>query len=289
MRFPCMWVNIVCMSVHTKCLVEACKRLGVPHSFVDGDENFLQVNLSQRYYFPGASTPFNDGATSKICRDKEFSYKLLHGAINMPKSMGFVDPEGPEGYRGYARVNSSEGIVENICAEFSLPVIVKRNSGSQGQHVFLCKTREEVKAAVQVVFEKDEENMKGYDHVVLAQEYVTGKKEYRAVIFEGQVLLLYEKDVSDATFTGNLSPLHWENSKAVHVTDPATIDRIQAFTAPIYPLLDLRYGGLDIIEDENGKLSLVELNSRPGFGRFAKDNGSEPLVQMYVKILKALQ
>lgn len=277
------------MSVHTKCLIEACKRLDILYSFVAGDENFLQVNLGgHRYYFPGASTPFNNGATSKICRDKEFSYKLLKDAIAMPKSMGFVDPEGPEGYRGYARVSSTEGIIENICAEFKFPVIVKRNSGSQGQHVFLCKNRDEVKAAVQVVFEKDEKDSKGYDHVVLAQEYIVAKKEYRAVVFEKNILLLYEKDISGAVFTGNLSPLHWENSKAIRIIDEKTIGRMQAFTAPIYPLLDLRYGGLDIIEDASGNLSLVELNSRPGFGRFAKDNGSEPLVQMYVKILSAI-
>jgi glutathione synthase/RimK-type ligase-like ATP-grasp enzyme len=277
------------MSVHTRCLVEACKRLDIPHSFVAGDENFLQINIgTARYYFPGASTPFNDGATSKICRDKEFSHKLLAGVIAMPKSMGFVDPEGPERYRGWARVDSAAGIVENICAEFKLPVIVKRNSGSQGQHVFLCKSRDEVTAAVGKVFDKDEQEPNKYDHVVLAQEYITAKKEYRAVVFEKNILLLYEKDISGAVFTGNLSPLHWENSKAVQIADEKVIRRMQEFTTPIYPLLNLRYGGLDIIEDAEGKLVLVELNSRPGFGRFAKDNGSEPLVQMYVKILSAI-
>lgn len=278
------------MSVHTKCLVEACKRLDVPYSLVAGDENFLQIDLGgQRYYFPGASTPFNNGATSKICRDKEFSYKLLSGVIAMPKTMGFVDPEGPEEYRSYARASSTGDIIEKICSEFTLPVIVKRNSGSQGRHVFLCKDRGEVKAAVEKVFEKNEEEPNKYDHVILAQEYIVGKKEYRAVVFEKNVLLLYEKDISGAVFTGNLSPLHWENSKAVHITDDKIVQRIQTFTAPIYPLLDLRYGGLDIIEDASGKLTLVELNSRPGFGRFAKDNGSEPLVQMYMKILGALR
>lgn len=278
------------MSVHTKCLVEACKRLDIPNSFIADDENFLQVNIGDsRYYFPGASTPFNDGSTSKICRDKEFTYKLLNGVIAMPKSMGFVDPEGPEGYRGYAHVSSHEEIIETICSEFGFPVIVKRNSGSQGQHVFLCETQEAVAEAVSKIFEKDGEEPQKYDHVALAQEYITGKKEYRAVIFEKNIILLYEKDITDATFTGNLSPLHWENSKAINVTDEKTIERLQTFTAPIYPLLDLRYGGLDIIEDASGNLSLVELNSRPGFGRFAKDNGSEPLVKMYMKILKALQ
>lgn len=277
------------MSIHTVCLVEACKRLGIPHSFVAGDENFLQINLARRYYFPGSSTPFNDGATSKICRDKEFSYKLLSGVVAMPKSMGFVDPEGPEGYRRWAREDSIPDIVEKICAEFDLPVIVKRNSGSQGKNVFLCKSRGEVAVAVQKVFERDEDDPAGYDHVVLAQDYVAGKKEYRAIVFERNILLLYEKDISGATFTGNLSPLHWENSKAVQITDAGIIRRIQDFAAPIYPLLDLRYGGLDIIEDANGNLTLVELNSRPGFGHFAKNNGSEPLVQMCMQILRNLK
>lgn len=277
------------MSVHTRCLIEACKRLSIPYSFVADDESFLQLNVgAKRYYFPGSSTPFNEGATIKICRDKEFSYKLLKDVIAMPKTMGFVDPEGPEQYRGYVRVDSAEGIVEKICAEFSFPVIVKRNSGSQGKHVFLCKTRSEVEAAVQKVFEKEAEQPSKYDHVVLAQEYIEAKKEYRAVIFEENIILLYEKDISGAVFNGNLSPLHWENSKALNITDPKIIERLQVFTAPIYPFLDLRYGGLDIIEDASGNLTLVELNSKPGFGRFAQDNGSEPLVKMYEKILRSL-
>ena len=277
------------MSIHTDCLAEACKRLDVPCSFVGGDENFLQVDLAgRRYYFPGTSTPFNDGATSKICRDKEFSYKLLGKAIAMPKTMGFVDPEGPEVYRSYARAASTGEVIERILAEFALPVIVKRNSGSQGRHVFLCKSRDDVKVAVEKVFDKNEAETDKYDHVILAQEYIEGQKEYRAVVFEREILLLYEKDVSNALFIGNLSPLHWENSKAVHITDPAMIARMQEFTAPIYPLLDLRYGWLDIIEDAAGRLTLVELNSRPGFGRFAKDNGREPLVQMYMRIIVRL-
>src|SRR6185369_17963468 len=98
---------------------------------------------------------------------------------------------------------------------------------------------EEVAAAVQAIFEK---NPQGYDHVVLAQEYSSGVKEYRAVVFEKNVVLLYEKDVTGARFTGNLSPLHWEESKAVLIKDQHLIRGIQAFIAPVYDLLDLCYG-----------------------------------------------
>jgi len=277
------------MSIHTKCIAAACERLGLSYTFISGDENFVKVETGgNRYYFPGPSTPFNDGATIKICRDKEFSYKLLSGAIAMPKTMGFVDPEAPEEYRGYALLGSIKEIAAKIGEAYSLPVIVKRNSGSQGRHVFLCKTSEEILDALQKVFDKNESDGDKYDHVALAQEYIEVKKEYRAVTFEREVILLYEKDISGATFAGNLSPLHWDFSKAVHINDPLTIRRMQEFLAPIYPLLDLRYGGMDIAEDAGGNLTLVELNSRPGFARFAKDNNKEPLIAMYEKILGSL-
>jgi biotin carboxylase len=108
----------------------------------------------------------------------------------MPKTAGWVDPQGPAQYHGYARAESHAAIVDKICAEFSLPVIVKRNSGSQGQHVFLCKSRAEAAAAVAAVFDPEP---RGYDHVVLAQEYIEPRKEYRAIVFRKEVLLAYEK------------------------------------------------------------------------------------------------
>jgi glutathione synthase/RimK-type ligase-like ATP-grasp enzyme len=63
---------------------------------------------------------------------------------------------------------------------------------------------------------------------------------------------------------------------------------LREFIAPIYELLELNYGGLDIIEDAAGALRLVEINSRPGFSYFVRDNGREPLVKMYEMILTSL-
>jgi hypothetical protein len=276
------------MSDHpnTRCVRKACDALGIPYTTHDDYGNFVAVELDPVRYFVNAATPFNNGAIDKICKDKEFTWKLLKDTIRMPRTKGYFDPfpEDPL-YTSYVTEPSYEAIADAIVREFSLPTIVKMNSGLKGKNVYLCESREEVLGAVSAIFNH---RLPSSDYVALAQEYIPPQREYRAIVFRREVLLVYEKDVSGATFIGNLSPLHYENAHTVLIQDTKVIDRIAEAFADAYPVLDLEFGGIDIIEDEQGTLHIIELNTHPAFNYFVKDNGDEPLVALYRKILSIL-
>lgn len=271
---------------NTRCLRKACDALGIPYVIHDAYGNFVAVGGNPVQYFVNASTPFNNSAVDKICKDKEFSWKLLKDAVRTPRTKGYFDPypQDPQ-YAGYVVEQSYEAIADSIVQEFSLPVIVKMNSGLKGKNVYLCNDARAVLAAVTTIFNHE---LPSSDYVALAQEYIAPKREYRAVVFRGQLVLLYEKDVSGATFSGNLSPLHYDNARAALIDDAVVAGRVEEAIAGIFPVLNLEFGGIDLIEDQEGTLHVIELNTHPGFTYFVRDNGDEPLVAMYARILGAL-
>jgi glutathione synthase/RimK-type ligase-like ATP-grasp enzyme len=215
--------------------------------------------------------------------DKDFTYKLLKDLVKIPSSIAYLDPNVKEKNKKYLKLKNIQDILNNIQQNFTLPLIIKRNRGCEGNNVFLCKTPEEISEKLEIIFNQ---NSKNYDYIALAQEFIQIEREFRVVVVYNQIELIYEKDNHNADFVGNLSPLHYENSKAVIIQDSDLKDRITKFINPILTKLDLNFVGLDITLDKNGELFLIELNSNPGFKHFVDDNGEGEIVKLYIKALQ---
>jgi glutathione synthase/RimK-type ligase-like ATP-grasp enzyme len=274
------------MLVITQAVAEACRQLNIPFQFLDKNQNFIAVQLAKPYYFINFTSPFGRHDIAKICRDKDFCHQLLQDTIRMPDTKGWLDPFCRQEYQHYAAQGSYEAIATEIEDQFALPVIVKRNQGSRGSNVFRCESRQHILTALQQIYNQD---TKSYDFVALAQEYIPFVSEYRVIVFFEEILLVYKKDIGGAHFTGNLSPLHWENAKAIPMTKAPFIEKIRKFIQPIFSKLELELAGLDILEDTHGNLWLLEINSQPDFGIFARDNGLEPVVEIYKKMILRLK
>lgn len=269
---------------NAKCIRLACENLKIKHSFFDNNKNVIAVYLDKPYFFVNCSTPFNDESTSRICKDKDFSYKILKDVIRMPKTISFYDPnrEGNE-HQIYIKEKNCKEITDKILKNFSFPIIIKRNFGAQGKNVFLCENKRKVLKALSNIYNK---KTSGYDYIALAQKYIEVNKEYRVIVFDKEILLVYEKDISNAKFKGNISPLHYENSKSIQVTDKKLISEISQFIKPIFEKINLKYTGLDIVIDKKNKFHLIELNTTPGFSHFIESNGEEEIIKVYEKIFK---
>ena len=272
------------MLINIELWMAACQKLNISYKLYHPDKNLLKIYLGEKsYYFVKITTPFNQQSLAKLVLDKEFTYYVLKDWVPMPKTQGFLMPFCEEKYQHYVTHKSFEEIVTAIVENFSVPVIVKKNSGSRGNNVFLCHNRDEIKLSLEEIFDT---NSRSYDYIALAQEYIQISQEYRAVFFQGKLALLYRKNIEDATFAGNLSPLHWEGAKAEHITDINLISTIEKFAQPIFQEINLTYCGLDIVIDKQGKYWLIEINSGPGFGLFVKDNSFEMLVDVFAKMLQ---
>jgi len=272
------------MTTATKLITQVCDELNLKHSFVDGDQVFLCIHFSKKDYFIiNNKLGLVNDVDAFIAKDKAYQYQLLYKHLSMPLTKLYVDPDSD--YADCAQFKNIKNIVQNITDSFSFPLIIKRNTGSMGDHVFRCQTKKEVQQTISKIF--DQRN-KSYDHVLLAQENIDIDKEYRVIVYKEKVVFLYEKDISNAKFIGNLSPLHWENSKSIIVSDEKVKARIEQFVKKMFKVWPISYAGLDIVKDKQGKFCLIEVNAAPTFAEFCKHSNPNYIKDLYRLVLSDL-
>jgi len=269
---------------------KACNNLGLKHQDIDEAGVFIKVELDSNkfHFFIANNLGLNDEVVYKINRDKVYTHNLLDKYIKMPRSTSYVDTQYADLYQGFSKFESHDEIVSDIVKNNSLPVIIKPNSKEQGTNVFCCQTKNEVENAVKTIFDKKSFN---YDHVLLVEGKIDILEEFRIVFYKGKVQFIYQKDNKnkDSKFSENLSPLHFENARAVLISEKSkTFENLNTFIQPIFQQLNIVYGGLDVAIDNSGDIYLFEINSNPGFSYFVRDNSEKILVEMFEKIIKDL-
>lgn len=272
------------LKVSQQALIQACKQLGISYSIIHRDQILIRVDLEPPLFFVHHKKAFDREDIVTLCKDKDLFYTLMEGKINIPAWKSFLDPFCNEKFRHYAECSSFSEIVQQVLSRFSLPVIMKKNKGAMGTNVFLCNTSSDISNAVNQVFDH---RARSYDYIIIAQEYIKIEHEYRVVAYKRKIVLVYEKDISNAEFTGNLSPLHWEGATARLVEDQKMTDRLEKFIQPVFDVLPIKFVGLDVGLTLEDRLFLIEANNSPGFHIFVRDNGIEKLVEMTREILEA--
>lgn len=251
--------------INIKCLIEALKRLGLEWKVFDENGNFVRVYVGkEKLDFTNYSTPFNSESFAKIAKDKDFTYRLLNSVISMPRTGGFSDPS----YEKEESISDSdlENIVSNVVRDFNFPVVIKPNALSQGRNFSLCLNEDEIKNALKVIFNK---NNSHYDYVALAQDYIHIDVEYRAIIFQNEVVFVYD-------------------TRKNVIEDEAILQKLKDFIKPIFSLTDVGFAGLDIIKAKDEKFYLLEMNSNPGFKLFIEGNGEEKIIKLYEEIFRKI-
>ncbi len=274
------------MNINAECIKKACKMLKLEFKTLDDDGNLIQILKDGKYhYFHSNHTPLNNQMISRLSVDKEFQYRILKDVIKMPKTFGYLDPFVAEEYSVYRKYFNFEEIAEDIEKNLDYTFVLKRNRGSHGNNVFFVENKDDSIEKLKEIFNKASQN---YDYLAIAQEKVNSKREFRIVVFNREIKFFYEKSTKKARFSDNLSPLHWEGSKAILIQDSDLKNKLENFIEPIYENFDLGYGGLDIIIDEDNQFWLIEINSSPSFWYFVRDNGEEEVVSLYREILHNL-
>lgn len=271
------------MNSNIRCLIKACQALNIEYQILHSSENL--VLIANKYIFTNWATPLLSHAEYRLLVDKEYTQTLFSSVIQMPKTKAYLTPKIDPTSTPQHHFSLYEDIISDFEKDFSYPLIIKRNAGTHGEGVFLVKNKLEAHNAINEIF--DEHN-KNWDFVALVQDYIKTKKEFRVVTLNGKIEVAYLKDISNATFSGNLSPLHWQGSKAVLINSQDIISKLQNFIAPIFTRLPLTFCGIDVIQDENDILWMIEINGSPGFDYFCRDNGDEKIISLYQKMLKKI-
>ena len=127
------------------------------------------------------------------------------------------------------------------------------------------------------------ENSGFLDNILLIQSYVQGT-EYRLVASQGKLLLAYEKQCEETLTAGDLNPLHQTTGRAVKVTQPQRLRRMEELTSNVSAVIDLGFYAVDLIEGVDG-FSILELNPNPFCYFYNRDNGREDFVAIYEFLL----
>jgi D-alanine-D-alanine ligase-like ATP-grasp enzyme len=268
-------------------LLVACQKLSIEYEILHPNQNLVKVKIGDRdYYFTNYSTPLTPQSIAEIFKDKQYFYQVFQDVVKMPRTLSFVSPYCDQKYQEYLKFPSIDEIIVEIEKNFDFPIILKRNRGSGGNNVFKCFDLLQIRNALDHIFNV---NSKSYDYIALAQESINIVKEYRCVCLGKERVILYDKDFSQAEFTGNLSPLHWAGAIARQVSDRQIIGAIDQFIQPIFQKMPaITYVGLDVAVDDKGDYWLIEANSHPNFDIFIRDNGEEAIINLFQMILKYL-
>lgn len=278
-------MNIEQTSLHSRCIYQASQNLGIFGEFLDEAGRLLKIVIrGKEYLFYNTVTPFNTSTLNFLFKDKAYTYIIFGKEITTPYTKAYFDPF-EENRREINTHSSYQEVASAIEQDFEFPVVMKPNRGMQGRDVYKCDSSVELLDAVKIIFDHDRKHSAG---TLVVQDYIDIKKELRAVWFKGEVVLLYEKKTNGSK-DKNMSPLHNDGAQAIQVTDQEEIKKFEDFLgASSYMQDQVEFTGADIAVDTNGNLHMLELNSYLGFNYFVRDNGEEPLVEMWEKIFKKL-
>ena len=90
------------MLTNIEIMLAACEELNIPYEILHPSQNLIRIKQGgEEYYFVNYMTPFNSASVAEIFKDKEYTYQLLNGKINTPRTLGFVSPHCQEKYKKY--------------------------------------------------------------------------------------------------------------------------------------------------------------------------------------------
>jgi dihydrofolate synthase/folylpolyglutamate synthase len=264
-----------------QCLEIACRNLGVVYTPVSDNGNVVRIYKDGRpMYFMRNKHPFNDYVSGRLAEDKGYQYELFQQAgLCIPKTMVVFNPLADRRFDRYKTHASVDAIVEDVMAQFDLPVVLKRNRGSMAQGVYLETDLEGLKKRLQDLCEESGR----MDNVLLVQAFVAGP-EYRIVASQDHLLLAYEKQ-SDAHIGEDLNPLHQAGGVAMPVVDTALLHEMRVVVRALNGVLDLGFYAIDLIAGADG-LSILEVNPNPICHFYNLHNGRGDFVRVYDYLLQ---
>lgn len=270
-------------------LIEACKDLNIQFEIIHPNQNLVKVITNKKnYYFANSDTPFVSKIISEMFQYRDYTYHILKDIINVPKTKAFLSPfcQDPL-YKDwvYSEYKDIDSLVEVINKNFALPVIIKKTAKSSGNNVFICNNKDIIRLALEKIYQLDSGR---HNYFALAREYIDIAHDYRAILFNKKLFLLYEKSKLEPQLIDNIPPLEWKETKFLHIIDEKLISDIENFIQPIFQQIPISYAQLNVALDNNGKYWLTEIIPQPHFDKFIKNNGEAMIVELFKKMLITL-
>lgn len=194
---------------------------------------------------------FNKADFIKMCDDKMLTFiRCSNEGIAMPNTFA-----GPLVYSSILEPHLE--FLDTIIDKLGFPMVIKKVYGSLGEGVFLVNSKDEL-----ITLYKDI-----CHNPILFQRYVSSSKgkSIRVIVINGKVFGAFvRKNGGDfrSNFGTSAGSEKLENPK-----------KYLDFAAKIAEKLDIEYAGIDLLDDDDGRLVMCEINSNAFFEEFEKTTG----------------
>jgi glutathione synthase/RimK-type ligase-like ATP-grasp enzyme len=196
----------------------------------------------------GYTFPLNDAAAAQIANDKAATYVVLdqhHISVIVHRVLRLT-------------AVPSEQLMAGVLDLVPLPVVTKPLTESAGIDVLRARDEKELHEAMRLLARRY--------RVIAVAPYVEITHEYRVVVLDDEVCILYEKcrqgDWRHNLHAGAVSKL---------VEDPDVVTDLSVLAQQVMHAMSLRFATVDIIEVD-GRLAVLEVNNTVTLERFSAQN-----------------
>lgn len=150
---------------------------------------------------------------------------------------------------------AKEPTFETLAERLGTPFIIKQADSSRGRHVFLINSAEELADAT-----KDLER-------IVYQQYIPSRSDYRILLMGELEPIIYRRTAAEKDFRANAA----QGGKIEVVEDQEIRTLVETAARDAAKVLDLEFGGIDIIVDPNtNKPYFIEANRTPSLEHFSE-------------------
>ncbi|MBQ9280085.1 MAG: hypothetical protein IJ215_03465 [Clostridia bacterium] len=267
---------------------EICDENQIRYSFLSKDWVIMLEKEGKTRFIAGYKFDLNSHGIGLVADDKYALYEVLKS-----KKIPVIEHNivyRPTNHLDYAIGCNSYEYVKEYFLKNHQHIVIKPNDGSCGKNVFHVTNINEIDAILDKIFVKH--------YSISICPFYDIKHEYRAIMLNGELELLYAKYlpvvVGDGTKTirqllvewnhnyfidklkddkydkvlpaGEKFEYNWkfnlsQGSIARKVEDPLLATKITTLAQRVCKEIDIRFGSIDIIETAKGELFVLEVNS----------------------------
>ncbi|MDR3186008.1 MAG: hypothetical protein LBU04_04280 [Christensenellaceae bacterium] len=264
-----------------KALKEICSLKGIKATFFSYDwiaklEYKNNVMLIYGYQFP-----INDAVSDMLCRDKSATFEVLtNSKIRAIEHWLFMSPT----WKHYIDDQSDNQRLRELLRKHER-IVLKPNEGTSGENVFLVEDDYTLKTASSAIFKKS--------HMMAVSPYYVIDDEYRIIVVEDEVRLIYRKirpfvvgdgvssikklakdkytgfefDLPDNTLLpkDSIYTLTWKHNlgagaSAEIITDPNLYSYLSKIAIDAKDAVGIKFASVDIAKT-NDEFRVLEINS----------------------------
>jgi glutathione synthase/RimK-type ligase-like ATP-grasp enzyme len=223
-----------------KAIREICAEEKIKYSsFCNGWLVKLEDRLKKRYIF-GYDFEINSCTSHMIAKDKAAaSAVLMNAKIPCIEHKIFFNPRFD--FKG------KDPII--YAKEKYFDVVCKPNEGACGNDVYHARNEKELKKVVKELFKNN--------RTIAVSPFVKIENEYRAILLDRNVLLMYSKKRKKGEWRHNLA----KGASPVMQIDPKIKKKVESLAISAAAKIGIRLCSIDIVLTKDKQLSVLEVNS----------------------------